>query len=277
MSIKNFTYEIKPPKGLVKIDFKEIWQYRDLLYILIWRNIKVRYKQTLIGAAWAIFQPVVTMGIFTVFFGRLVKIPSDGIPYAIFVYTGLIFWNYFSTALNSASNSLVEDESIIKKVYFPRLIVPIATAATPIIDFVFASLAISILMIIYKFTPSYQGFLLLPVLIFITFLASSGLGLFLASLNVKFRDVRYVLGFFIQILLYVTPVIYPASVVPQQYRWILNLNPMAGVITTARDTMLKNLNPDWKLLSISLGISLIFVIAGIIYFRKTERFIADNL
>lgn len=274
---EKFSYEIKPPRGLIKIDLKEIWQYRDLLYILIWRNIKIRYKQTIVGIGWAIFQPLVSMSIFTVFFGRLAKIPSDNIPYAIFVFTGLLYWNYFSSALTMASDSLIEDESIIKKVYFPRIIVPISTAATPIIDFFFSVLVLFILMLVFRFTPNFWGILLIPALILITFLSASGLGLFLSSLNVKYRDVRYILGFFIQILFFISPIIYPASIVPDKFKLIFYLNPMSGVITSARDTLLHHFSPNWFLLLISLITGLIFIIGGIIYFRKTERFIADIL
>lgn len=277
LSNRETTYEIKPPHGLIKIDFKEIWAYRDLLYIFIWRNIKIRYKQTLVGAGWAIFQPLLTMAIFTVFFGRLVKIPSDNIPYAIFVYAGLLYWNYFSAALTAASDSLITDESIIKKVYFPRIIVPIATSATPIIDFFLSFLIFFVLMIFFHFTPNLWGIVLIPILIFITFMAASGLGLFLASLNVKYRDARYILGFFIQTLFYITPVIYPASIIPEKFQWFFNLNPMSGVITVARDTLLHHRAPDWPLILISFGVSLLFLIGGVAYFRKTERFIADIL
>lgn len=270
-------YEIKPPKGLVSIDFKEIWQYRDLLYILVWRNVKIRYKQTVVGIGWAIFQPLMTMVIFTVFFGLLIKVPTDNVPYAIFVYTGLLYWNYFSTALTSTSDSLVTDESIIKKVYFPRIIVPVSTTITPLIDFLVAFLILFMLMAFYHFMPNLWGILLIPVLMLVTFMASSGLGIFLASLNVKYRDVRYILGFFIQLLMYITPVIYPASIIPERFRWIFYLNPMAGVITLARDSLLHHLPFNWMLLGTSFGISLLLILIGLFYFRRTERFFADVL
>lgn len=268
---------IKPPKGLVKIDFKEIWAYRDLLFILIWRNVAIRYKQTAVGVTWAIFQPLVTMAIFTLFFGRLAKIPSDNIPYPIFVFTGLLYWNYFSAALTAASDSLVEDESIIKKVYFPRMIVPIATTVTPIIDFLLSFIVLFILMMIFHFRPNFAGIIFIPVLVLIATITSSGLGLFLAALNAKYRDVRYILGFFIQIMLFVTPIIYPASLIPQQYKWIIFLNPMSGVITLARNILLNSSPVDWVMLSTSFGSSLLLLILGLGYFRKTERFFADIL
>ena len=270
-------YTIKPPKGLIEFNFPEIWRYRELLYIFAWRDIKVRYKQTFLGIAWAIFQPLVTMVIFTVFFGRLAKVPSDGIPYPIFVYSGLLFWNYFSIALTNASNCLVENEGIIKKVYFPRLILPISTAVTPLIDFLFAFLIMIGMMIYYHFTPSFLAIIMTPVLLLICLLSASGLGLFLASVNAKFRDVRYILPFFIQILMYVTPVIYPISIIPQKYQLLFSLNPMSGVITFARSLFLDPGSLNWSGLGISAAVGIVLLILGIAYFRKTERFFADIL
>jgi lipopolysaccharide transport system permease protein len=215
------------------------------------------------------------MAVFTLFFGKLAKIPSEGVPYAIFVYTGLLYWIYFSTALTNASNSFIENENIIKKVYFPRLIIPLANSITPIVDFALSFLIIFLLMFFYHFKPNYWGILMIFPLIVVTFICSIGLGLLLASINVKYRDVKYILGFLTQVLFYVTPVIYPASFVPHKFQWLIYLNPIAGVITLARGTMLGHNIFDWKLLLISLSISLFFLAVGIIYFRKTERFIAD--
>jgi len=276
-STRNFEYEITPPQGFVRINFPEIWRYRELLYVFAWRDIKVRYKQTLVGIAWAVFQPLMTMIIFSVFFGRLAKVPSDGTPYPIFVYSGLLLWNYFSTALTSASNCLVENESIVKKVYFPRLILPVATAVTPTIDFFFALLVFFGLAIFYKFPPSALGLVMLPVLLLVSLVAASGLGLALAALNAKYRDVRYILPFFIQILLFVTPVIYPVGLIPERWRFLMFFNPMAGVISFARNTLLGTGAPDWRGLMISAGASLLFLFVGLMYFRRTERFLADVL
>lgn len=270
-------YEIKPPKGLVNFNFPEIWRYRELLYVFAWRDIKVRYKQTAIGALWAIFQPFVTMIIFTVFFGGLAKVPSDGIPYPIFVYTGLLFWNYFSTALTNASNCLVENENIVKKVYFPRLILPVSTTVTPLIDFCFALLILFGLMIYYHFTPSFLGIVLIPVLLLISMLTASGLGFFLSAVNAKYRDVRYALPFFIQIMMYVTPVIYSVSIIPHKFQWIAYLNPMAGVISTARVVLLGTGSVDMIEAVIAPVVTIILFIIGLAYFRKTERFFADIL
>lgn len=268
-------YEITPPKGLVSINLPEIWRYRDLLYIFVWRDIKVRYKQTAIGIGWAIFQPLLTMIIFSVLFGYLAKIPSDGIPYPVFVYTGLLLWSYFASSLSAANDSLIGTEAIIKKVYFPRILLPTSTVVTPAIDFAVAFAILIALMFFYHITPGVLGIILLPVLLLISMISSLGLGLFASTLNVKYRDVRYVLPFFIQILMYATPVIYPVSIIPAQFQWISYLNPMAGVITLARALLIQNAPVQWNLLPISLGVALALFIGGLIYFRKTERFFAD--
>lgn len=270
-------YTITPPKGLININLAELWRFRELLYIFVWRDIKVRYKQTAVGIAWAVFQPFCTMLIFTIFFGKLAKIPSEGIPYPIFVYSGLLLWTYFSTALSHASESLTNNENIIKKVYFPRLILPFSTMVTPAVDFIFALIILFLLMAYYHFTPSLIGILLIPVLLLISILSASGLGIFLASLNAKFRDVRYILPFFIQIMLFVTPVIYPISIIPQKFQWIVYLNPMAGIITASRNSLLQTGSIDWKILAYSLLVDMVLLIIGITYFRKTERFFADIL
>ncbi len=277
MSNNAIEYTIKPPKGLVEVNLPELWKYRELLYIFAWRDIKVRYKQTFLGIAWAIFQPFITMVIFSVIFGRLASIPSEGVPYPIFVYTGLLLWNYFSSALTNTSDCLVSNESIIKKVYFPRLILPLSTAVTPLVDFCFAFLVLIGMMVYFQYTPTLLGIVMLPVLLLISLLSASGLGFFLASVNVKFRDVRHILPFFIQILLFVTPVIYPLSIISEKYHWIMSLNPMTGVISFARATLLGQGSVDWLQLGFSAVIGLIIITLGIAYFRKAERFFADIL
>ncbi len=273
-SVKQYT--IEPPKKFANINFSELWRFRELLYIFVWRDIKVRYKQTAVGVAWAVFQPLFTMLIFTIFFGRLAKVPSDGVPYPIFVYCGLLLWNYFSVALTNASDSMIINENIIKKVYFPRLLLPFSTAITPIIDFAVSLIILFILMAFYHFTPHILGIILIPFLLLISLISASGLGILLASINVKYRDVRYALPFFIQMLLFITPVIYPVSMIPAKFQWIILLNPMSGVITTARNAFLHG-TFNWHLPAISLGIGLVLLIVGISYFRKTERFFADIL
>jgi lipopolysaccharide transport system permease protein len=265
---------IRPKKTFSFKDLREIWQYRELLYFFSWRDIKVRYKQTTIGIAWAVFQPLITMVIFSVFFGQLANIPSDGVPYPIFVFIGLLFWQFFSGALSDTSNSLISNQAIITKVYFPRLILPVSTVIVKMVDFLIASVILVGLMIYYQFTPNLWGILLLPILLLITFMASVGFGLFLASINVKYRDVRYVLPFFIQILMYLTPVIYPASIVGK-YSWILALNPMTGVIQSARAALLGTTPINWLLVLISFVATLVIMLLGIYTFKKTERYFAD--
>ncbi len=265
---------IRPKKAFSLRDLKELWLYKELFYFFSWRDLKVRYKQTAIGVLWAVLQPFVTMVVFSVFFGKLINVPSDGVPYPIFVYTGLLFWHFFSGALAETSNSLITNQSIITKVYFPRLILPISSVITKFVDFILAALILVAMMIYYGFAPYLSGFLLLPLLLLITFFASSGIGLFLSALNVKYRDVRYALPFFIQILLFVTPVIYPASIAGE-YSKILALNPMTGVIQTARAALLGTTPINWLLLLISTIVCAVIFVIGIAYFKKVERYFAD--
>lgn len=265
---------IRPKKTFSLEDIREIWRYKELLYFFVWRDLKVRYKQTLIGISWAIFQPLITMVVFSVFFGGLAKVPSDGVPYPIFVYVGLLFWEFFSNSLSETSNTLIANQAIITKVYFPRLILPVSSVITKFIDFLIATVILIGLMIYYGFIPHLSGLLIIPLLLIITFMASVGLGLFLASINVKYRDVRYALPFFIQIMLFITPVIYPASIAGR-YSYLLAINPMMGVIQTARAAILGTSPVNWTLVSISLGGTFLLMIFGIYFFKKTERYFAD--
>jgi len=275
MAISTNQITIKPQKGWIGVNTKELWLYRELFYIFVWRDIKVRYKQTAIGILWAILQPFLMMVIFSVFFGRLAKIPSGDIPYPVFVFAGLLFWNYFSTSVSSASNALVEHENMIKKIYFPRLILPFSSSLTPMVDFCVAFIVLFGVMAYYHFVPNFFGILLIPFLLIISFFTASGIGLFLSAINVKFRDVRYALPFFIQILLFVTPVIYPTNIVPAQFQWLLALNPMTGVIEAARFSIFGSPIENPSLLLISAISALVLFSIGILYFRKTERFFAD--
>jgi len=268
------TTVISPRKTFSLKDIKEIWQYRELLYFFVWRDLKVRYKQTFVGVAWAVFQPFLTMVVFSIFFGGLAKMPSDGVPYPIFVYVGLLFWQFFSTALSDTSMALISNQSIITKVYFPRLILPISSVMTKFVDFLIATLILIGLMFYYGYMPHISGLLILPLLLLITFMASVGLGLFLASINVKYRDVRYALPFFIQIMLFLTPVIYPASIAGK-YSFLLAINPMMGVIQSARAALLGTAPINWMLINISLVGTLVLMILGIYIFKKTERYFAD--
>ncbi len=265
---------IEPKKGWLPIDLKQIWNYRELFYFLTKRDIKVRYKQTVLGGLWAIIQPVFTMIVFTLFFGRLAKISSDGIPYPIFVYAGLLPWTYFANALSASGNSLVGSANLITKVYFPRLIVPAAASLAGLVDFFIAMLVMAAMMIYYQFLPGI-GILLFPFLIGLTFLCAVGVGLWLSALNVQYRDIRYVIPFLIQIWMFISPVIYPVSMVKEKYQWLLALNPMTGVIQAYRASLLGHQPIDWLLLGISTAIIIIFFMSGLYYFRRMEKVFAD--
>jgi lipopolysaccharide transport system permease protein len=265
---------IEPKKGWVPVDLKEIWHYRELLYFLIKRDIKVRYKQTVLGGLWAIIQPVFSMIVFTIFFGKLAKIPSDNIPYPIFVYIGLLPWTYFSNALSASGTSLVGSANLITKIYFPRLIIPASAALGGLLDFFIAMLVLGGLMIFYQIGPG-LGILLFPFLIALTFLCALGVGLWLSALNVQYRDIRYVIPFLIQIWMFLSPVIYPVSLVKGKYQLLLSLNPMGGVISAYRSSLLGHQPIDWLLLSISSGIIILIFLSGLYYFRRMERTFAD--
>ncbi len=265
---------IRPKKTFSLADFGEIWRYKELLYFFAWRDLKVRYKQTAVGVAWAVFQPFMAMVVFSVFFGALAHMPSDGVPYPIFVYTGLLFWQFFSSSLGDVSNSLITNQAIVTKVYFPRLLLPLSVIATNFIDFCVASVVLIGLMFYYGFLPHLSGLLILPLLLIITFFAALGGGLFLASINVKYRDVRYILPYFLQMLLFVTPVIYPSSIAGK-YAWILSINPMTGVIKAARAAVLGTEPINWLLLGLSLAAVSVLLVIGITTFKKMERYFAD--
>lgn len=268
------TIIIKPKKFLSLKDVREVWNYRELFYFFTWRDLKVRYKQTFLGILWALFQPFITMVVFSIFFGNLLNVPSDGIPYPIFVYTGLLFWQFFSGALTDASNTFIANNSIITKVYFPRLILPFSTVMTKLVDFFIAAIILVGMMIYYGYTPNLTGLLIIPLLLVISFMAATGGGLILASINVKYRDVRYILPFFIQMLLFLTPVIYPPSIAGE-WSWVLALNPMTGVIKGARGALLGSEPINWLLLGISFAATTIILVIGFYFFKKTERFFAD--
>lgn len=265
---------IRPKKVLTFEDVREIWRYRELLYFFTWRDLKVRYKQTAIGVLWSVFQPLVTMVVFSVFFGGLLGTPSDGVPYPVFVYTGLLFWQFFSGALSETSSVLIANQSIITKVYFPRLVLPLSAVITKLVDFSVAAVILVGMMFYYGYAPHLLGLLLIPVLLSVAFMAAVGGGLLLAAVNVKYRDVRFVLPFFIQLLLFITPVIYPASVAGR-YSWVLAINPMTGVIQNARAALLGTAPINWLLIGISFGACLFLLTVGVVYFKKVERYFAD--
>jgi lipopolysaccharide transport system permease protein len=266
---------IRPRKGWISVNLKELWSFRELLFFLSWRDIKVKYKQTALGAAWAILQPLITMIVFSILFGRLAKVPSDGIPYPIFVYAGLLPWNYFSSALSSSGNSLVASSNLITKVYFPRLIIPASASLSCLLDFLIASVILIGMMFFYHFTPNVFGIVIIPILIFLIFIVAVGCGLWLSALNVEYRDFQYVIPFLVQIWMFVTPVIYPVTLFPEKYRWILSLNPMGGIIEAFRASTLRHQPINWNLLIISSGVGIFIFFTGMLYFRKVERSFAD--
>lgn len=274
MATDNITI-IEPKKGWIPVNFRELWAFRELLFFLSWRDIKVKYKQTALGAAWAILQPFLTMIVFSILFGKLAKVPSDGIPYPIFVYAGLLPWNYFSSALSSSGNSLVASSNLITKVYFPRLIIPASASLSSLLDFFIASIILIGMMFFYHFTSNALGMVMIPVLIFLTFIVAVGCGLWLSALNVEYRDFQYVIPFLVQIWMFVTPVIYPVTLFPEKYRWILSLNPMGGIIEAFRAATLGHQPINWNLLIASSGIGVLIFFTGLLYFRKVERSFAD--
>jgi lipopolysaccharide transport system permease protein len=264
---------IEPRRGWLSLNLSDFWQYRDLLYILAMRDIKVRYKQTVLGAAWAIIQPLFTMLIFTLFFGKLAGMPSDGIPYPLFAYAGLLPWTFFSNAVTNSGNSLVGNSNLITKVYFPRMIIPTASVASGLLDFVIAFGLLVVLMVYYGVGFS-VSMLMIPVLILLTSLLAIGVGMWMSALNVKYRDIRYALPFLIQIGMFATPIIYPASLVPEKWRWLMALNPLTGLIENYRAAFFGK--PfDW----LALGISVILTFGILVYaaynFRRMEKSFAD--
>lgn len=265
---------IEPHNGWNAIDLAEVWKYRELLYFLTKRDIKVRYKQTVLGGLWAIIQPFLMMVVFTLFFGRLAKMPSDGIPYPIFVYAGLLPWSYFANALSASGNSLVGSANLVTKVYFPRLIIPASASLAGLLDFFLAMLVMGGMMTYYRVVPG-MGILLFPLLVGLTFFCAVGCGLWLSALNVQYRDIRYVIPFLIQIWMFVSPVIYPVSIVSERYQWLLALNPMGGVISAYRSSLLGQTPIDWPLLGLSTVMITLIVLSGLYYFKRMEKTFAD--
>jgi len=252
----------------------ELWQYRELLYFLVWRDVKVRYKQTVLGAAWAVIQPVTAMIIFSIIFGRFANIPSNGLPYPVFVYAGLLAWLYFQQSLTQSSASIVGNAQLVTKVYFPRLVIPLASVASPVVDFGIALTVLLALMAWYGIVPGIE-LLAAPAFLGLALLVAFGIGLWLSALNVRYRDVPYALPFVAQVWLFATPVIYPTSLLPADWRWLLSLNPMTGVIEGFRWSLLGTGKPSVVVVLVSLGSGLALLASGFAYFRTSERQFAD--
>lgn len=269
------TLVIEPAPRFPRLNARELWSYRGLLGFLVWRDLRVRYAQTVLGVAWAIVQPVLTMVIFTVIFGRIAGMPSDGVPYPVFSLAALVPWTYFSTAFTGASNSLVVATNLITKIYFPRLIVPLAPIVGGLIDFAIAFVILLLTMAYYHIMPRPSALLLVPLLVVSMIVTSIGFGCWLSALNMKYRDIKYVVPFLVQVWLYASPVAYPMSRVPERFRWLYMLNPMAGVIEGFRSVLLRTGAIPWSSIAISLSVGLVVCVLGVVYFRSTERLFAD--
>jgi lipopolysaccharide transport system permease protein len=267
---------IEPARGWISLKLYELWEYRELIYFLIWRDIKVRYKQTTLGVAWAVIQPVVTMIIFSLFFGRLAKIPSDGVPYPLFNLAALVPWNLFSNGLSQVSNSLVDSSNLIKKVYFPRLAVPIGALLSGVVDFALAFAVLLAMMFYYGLHPT-GNLVFLPLLILLALVTCLGAGLWLSALNVQYRDVRYVVPFMIQLWLFASPIVYPSSMLAEPWRTVYGINPMVGVIEGYRWALLGTNTAPGPIIFISSLAALSLLISGAFYFRRMEKTFADVL
>lgn len=264
---------IAPSRGWGGLRLRELWAYRELLYFFVWRDVKVRYKQTVLGVAWAIVPPVMTMLVFTLFFGTLAKIPSDGVPYPVFNFTGLLPWQLFALALSGSANSMVTNANLIRKVYFPRLVVPLANVLAGLVDFGIAFVVLMGLMAYFRIAPT-AAVLLLPVFTLLALVSALGVGLWLSALNVKYRDVRHIVPFLTQFWMFATPIVYPSALLPEPWRTLYGLNPMAGVVEGFRWALLGT-NPPGPMIAVSAAVSVILLATGLLYFQRTERTFAD--
>ena len=267
-------FTVKPSRGWISLQLGELWKYRELIYFMTWRDIKVRYKQTVLGAAWAIIQPFFTMVVFSLFFGKLAKVPSDGIPYPIFAYAALVPWTFFANGLNQSSNSLVGNANLIKKVYFPRLVVPFSSVISGLVDFVLAFIVLVGMMLVYGIFPTIN-IVWLPLLLLLTFISALGVGLWLSALNVQFRDVRYTVPFLTQFWLFATPIAYPSSLLSEPWRTFYGLNPMVGVVEGFRWALLGADTAPGPMIIVSSIAALGLLIGGAFYFRRMEKTFAD--
>jgi lipopolysaccharide transport system permease protein len=270
------TIYIKPSSGLTALNLRDLWIYRELIFFMIWRDIKVRYKQTLLGAAWAVIQPVLTMLVFNFVFGTVAKVPTEGIPYPIFSYTALLPWGLFTAALNNASRSLTSNQNMITKIYFPRLVLPVSSVLGGLVDFAIAFLILIVLMIYYRVTPT-AAVWLLPLFLLLAVVTALGVALWLSAINVQYRDVNYVLPFLTQFWLFLTPVAYSAKVISAKWQLVYSLNPMAGVVNGFRWALLgTNTGPNLNM-AVSAAISVVVLVSGLFYFRSMEKTFADTI
>ena len=265
---------IRPSRGWISLKLGELWDYRELLLFLAWRDISVRYKQTVLGAAWAIIQPFFAMIVFSLFFGRLAQIPSDGVPYPIFSYTALLPWQYFATTLAGSGDSLVASANLLSKVYFPRLVIPLASVLPPLVDFAIAFVVLIGMMLFYGIVPTWQ-IVWLPFFMLLALVTSLGAGLWLSAMNVQYRDIRYTIPFITQFWMFASPVVYPSSLIPEQWRPLYGLNPMAGVIEGFRWALLGTETAPGPMIIVSIFVALGLLVSGAFYFRRMEKTFAD--
>jgi lipopolysaccharide transport system permease protein len=265
---------IEPSRGWIKVNLRELWEYRDLLFFLSWRDISVRYKQTLLGAAWAVLQPFLSMVVFSLFFGRLAKMPSDGVPYPVFSYVALLPWQYFSSAMSQSSTSLVANSRMLTKIYFPRLVIPLAAILPPLLDFAIAFVVLLGMMVFYGIAPTWNV-LWLPLFLLLAVATALGVGLWLSAMNVQYRDIRYVVPFLVQFWMFASPVTYSTSIVPAEWHMLYGLNPMVGVIEGFRWALLGTGTPPGPTMAASVLVTLALVLSGLFYFRHMEKTFAD--
>jgi lipopolysaccharide transport system permease protein len=265
---------IEPSSGYLSVDWAELWRYRDLLRFLVWRDVKVRYAQSVLGIGWAVIQPLFSMVVFTIVFGRLARIESDGAPYAIFSYTALVPWTYFSSAVADSTASLVNAAGMLSKVYFPRLVIPLTPLLAKLLDFAIALVVLAGMLLWYRVQPTLWT-LFLPVLGLIMIASAFGIGMWLTALNVQYRDIRYAVGLLVQLWMYASPVVYPASLVPDHLRLLYGLNPMAGVIEGFRSALLGTVPMPWDLIAVGAMTAVALLVSGAYYFRRVEDVFAD--
>ena len=266
--------EIRPARGLLDLQLDDLWRYRELLIVLVMRDVQVLYRQAFLGAAWAILQPVVAVVIFSVVFGMFIRIPSDGVPYPLFAFAAVLPWTYFAEAVRRGSTGLVNDAELVRKVYFPRLVMPLASVIAPLLDFFIALAVFLVLMLGYGYYPTANFLAVIPLILLSSCLAL-GVGLWLGPINVQFRDVKHTLPFILQVWMYASPIIYPLSVVPEKWKWLYSLNPMVGVIEGFRWALLGKGNPDFGVMALSAVLIVALLVSGLIFFKRMERTFAD--
>jgi len=267
---------IEPPRGWLDLRLGEVWAYRELLYFFVWRDVKVRYKQTVIGVSWVVIQPLLTMGVFTLFFGRLAKLPSDGLPYPVFYFCALVPWGYFATALQSCTSVVVENQRVITKVFFPRLVLPLSAVVSGLVDLSIGFVVLGVVLAVYGIHPGLNA-LWLPGLLLLAILTALGVGLWMSALNALYRDVKYVVPFLVQFWMFASPVAYPSSLVPQKWRWLYGLNPMAGVIDGFRWALTGHGQRPGPLLLASTAAVVLVLVGGLFFFQRMEGAIADRV